>query len=186
LVTRPKGRELPTSSRYSAVHVREDGRWKTALVREHHLAGIHLDELAWLVGDWKAAIADGGELKMKFAWNPNHTFLVLHYSMQSGGKIFSSGMQRIGVDPKTGLVHSWQFGDDGSHGQARWRHDESRWVLEATETQPDGKTTTAVHVLSRIDDDQFAWRTIDRVTDGARQPDAKPMKVVRVESKPSP
>jgi uncharacterized protein (TIGR02246 family) len=52
------GAELPTSTRYLAVHVREDGSWKTAIGREWAADEDKLDDLTWIIGNWSAGGAD--------------------------------------------------------------------------------------------------------------------------------
>src|SRR5436190_1757226 len=43
------GKELPTSTLYSTVHVREDGRWRIASSREWGAGQDRLEDLEWLL-----------------------------------------------------------------------------------------------------------------------------------------
>ena len=49
------GRELPSTTRYSAIDVCENGQWKIAQCREWGVGQDHLDDLNWLVGKWKGS-----------------------------------------------------------------------------------------------------------------------------------
>src|SRR5262249_2582819 len=52
------GKELPSTTFYSATHVREGGRWKIAGSREWGAGEDHFEDLDWLVGQWKATLPD--------------------------------------------------------------------------------------------------------------------------------
>jgi hypothetical protein len=50
LTTVPDGRELPRSTRYRVLHVREGGAWKIALARGSGATQDRLEDIEWLVG----------------------------------------------------------------------------------------------------------------------------------------
>jgi uncharacterized protein (TIGR02246 family) len=174
-----QGAELPTSSRYTAIHVREDGVWKIAVAREWGGAEDRLDDLAWLVGDWAANSKDR-DVRLSFAWNEPKTFLTCRFRVSEGGKPASSGTQEIGRDPRTGRICSWMFNDDGGRGQAVWIRDGDRWVMESTGVTPAGVDTSATNILTRIDDRSFSWRSVNRRVGGAAAPDTAPVTLSRV------
>lgn len=173
------GAELPTSSRYTAIHVRENGVWKIAVAREWGSAEDRLEDLAWLAGDW-AANAKDRDVRLSFAWNEPKTFLTCRFRVSEGGKLVSSGTQEIGRDPRTGRICSWTFNDDGGRGQAAWFRDGNRWVMERAGVTPDGIDTSATNIITRIDDRSFTWRSVNRRIGGAAAPDTVPVTLSRV------
>src|SRR5262249_52941557 len=60
------GKELPSTTLYSTTHVRDAGRWRVAVSREWGAGQDRLDDLDWLVGEWKAAVPDT-EMTLTFA-----------------------------------------------------------------------------------------------------------------------
>jgi len=118
----PVGSELPLSSRYSCLCVREDGQWKIALVREWGAEEEKLEDLNWLLGDWVARSKDR-EVLMSFRWNEAKTMILNQNTVKEGGRVTSSGTQRIGLDLQTGRIRSWTSDENGGQGQAFWVRD---------------------------------------------------------------
>jgi uncharacterized protein (TIGR02246 family) len=177
----PPGSEMPATSRYSALHVREDGVWRIAVSREWGAADEKLDDLAWLVGDWAATSKDR-EVRLSFAWNDRKTFLHNRFTVSDAGKVTSSGTQEIGEDPRTGQLRSWMFDDDGSRGEVLWFRDGHRWILESSGVTANGIETSATNVVTRVDDDKFTWRSINRTIAGESVPDTPAITVTRMKS----
>jgi uncharacterized protein (TIGR02246 family) len=174
----PGSSELPLSSRYSSLCVREDGQWKIALVREWGAAQDKLEDLDWLLGNWVAKTKDR-EVQMSFRWNENKTMILNQFTTKEGGRVTLSGTQRIGLDPQTGQIRSWTSDENGGRGQALWIRDGKSWLLDAIGSLADGTETSAVNILTRIDNDHFIWRSADRRISGEEQPATDPIKVVR-------
>lgn len=173
------GAELPTSSRYSAFHIRENGVWKIAYARESGGSGDSIDDLGWLVGTWVAKSKDR-EVRISFSWNDSKTFLENKFSVTEGGKVAAGGVQEIGRDPRTGRLCSWVFSDDGGRGQAQWVRDGNRWIMESVGVTGDGAPTSSTNVLTRVNDNEFSWRSVNRRVGVAQMPDAAPITVTRV------
>jgi uncharacterized protein (TIGR02246 family) len=173
------GSELPTSTRYSVLHVRTPDGWKVAVVREFGANEDKLDELHWLVGKWSAKTKDR-EVSLSYEWAENKTFLRNAFSLKEGGKVVSSGTQMIGMDPKTGQIRSWMFDTEGGNGQSLWRREGNVWVLDSVGELPDGNDTFAVNLLTRLSDDEFVFRSIDRALGAKAVPDSDPIKLTRV------
>lgn len=179
----PKQREAG-ETRYSALNVLEEGRWRTASVHEWTPdpglaeATKHLN---WLVGEWSAT-GDRGTLAISYAWDANKTFLYGKYSITKDGKPVSSGTQVIGLNPSGGL-RSWMFDDNGAANTAVWEHDGDRWVERANSTLPDGREIEAVNVLILLGSDTFSWQTTERTVDGIPLAPSPPLKVSRVKHK---
>jgi uncharacterized protein (TIGR02246 family) len=172
-----KGQEA-TSARYSVLHVREDGKWLMALVREWPIEGDTLRELEWLVGDW-AAKTEGGSVRITFDRFEGNSFIRGRSTFEEGDTK-STATQLVARDPSTGKLRSWVFESDGGFGSASWERDGKRWVLDATATHADGRTLTATNVLIPLDRDTFVWHSTKRSLDGTSQPDTVPVKVLRV------
>jgi uncharacterized protein (TIGR02246 family) len=173
------GSEMPVSTRYSVICAREDGQWKIALEREWGVNEDKLDDLSWLIGEWTARTKDR-ELHMSFRWNDKKTLIVDKFTVKEGGKISSSGTQRIGVDAKSGLIRSWLVDQNGSRGQSFWIRDGNSWLLDSAGTLANGAETSSMNIISRIDDDAFTWRSVDRRIGSDELPPTDPIKVVRV------
>ena len=51
--------ECPTRAHYQAILVREAGRWRFARLEESPAGPETVDDLAWLVGEWKSEVGQG-------------------------------------------------------------------------------------------------------------------------------
>lgn len=168
-------------TRYTALHVLEDGRWPAASVREwvpDPATEVTPQQLGWLAGEWTAK-GEGGELRITYSWDENKVFLNGKYAITKDGKPVSSGTQVIGRNPGGGL-RSWTFDSSGTTSDAVWVRDEDRWLSEATGVLPDGTEITSLNIAVRIDQDSFTWQTTDRAADGVPLPALPPVKLTRV------
>jgi uncharacterized protein (TIGR02246 family) len=179
MVVTHAGPELPTSSRYSVLHVREDGQWRTAVAREWGGTEDRLHDLAWLIGDWSATTPKG-EVRITFVWNSAKSAIEGTFRTTEEGRTVSSGHQHIQRDPQTGGLHSWNFDDAGGHGESFWSRDGNRWVLDAVGVTADGTQTAAANLLTRLSNDEFVWRSVNRAAGGDDMPHSDPIKVTRV------
>jgi uncharacterized protein (TIGR02246 family) len=167
----------PTTSRYSGLYVRENGKWLLAIVREWPDAGLGLRDLDWLIGTWTGK-TDDGEVRTTYEWTDNKAFIRMQFT--GGPKDHAeSGTQVIGKDPRTGDLRSWLFEGEGGFGEAEWSWDGKRWLIKATGVTPDGDELTATNLLTPIDKDSFLWQSTDRTLDGNDLPDIPPIKVTR-------
>jgi uncharacterized protein (TIGR02246 family) len=156
-------------NRYTAVHVKRDGRWLTAQVRETRgvapSAHEQLEALAWLVGDWVDEASDS-KTRSVIRWSTDKNFLLHDFTINSGGHTALTGTQRIGWDPHTGQIKSWVFDSAGGHGEGLWARLGNTWVVKATAVREDGRKSTATHIISREGPDSCRWRTTDRTLGG--------------------
>jgi uncharacterized protein (TIGR02246 family) len=167
-----------TSSRYSALHVRDKGRWLLALVRDWPEGATSTHDLEWLIGTW-ASKRDGHEVTSTYSRDESGTFLVGRYTIKDKGKT-TSGRQVIARDPETGELRSWTFEGQGGLGEATWSRDGKKWVIESRGVLPDGTVVTARNILTPIDRDSFTWRPTARTENDEELPDLPPVKVKRV------
>jgi len=175
------GAESPSESRYTALHVNEDGRWPAASVAEwvpDPATDVSTKNLEWLVGEWESK-GDGGELKIVYALGEEKVFLTGKYTLTKNGEVVSKGTQVIGRNPAGGL-RSWMFDSTGTTSDAIWVRDEGRWISEADGVLPDGTTVFSVNVLIPLGPDAFTWQTTEREVNGEAAPGLPPVKVTRV------
>lgn len=173
------GPELPSSSFYRTLHVREGGQWRIALSREWGTGQDRLEDLAWLVGAWKGTTKDK-ETTLSFHWDKTKPFMTGLFTTKLNGKAITTGQLKIGFDPNKNLLRSWHFDDDGGHGQAYWLRDGNRWVLDSRGALADGTPTASLNILTRMGPSEIGWRSIDRVVGGEAITDTLPLKLTRV------
>jgi uncharacterized protein (TIGR02246 family) len=175
-----------TTSRYTVVHVKQEGQWRMSSVREspHEPATHyeHLRELEWLVGKWEAK-GNQAALEETIAWTDNKNYLRRTYSVKSADGSTNTGMQVIAWDPLTRQIRSWTFDSDGTFRSEWWTKQGNRWVLTQTGVLPDGSPTQCTNVLQRVNDDTFTWRSAQRSLGGTRLPDLAEIKVTRTKAK---
>lgn len=171
------------SSRFSALWVRQDGKWLMAMLKEwgdESTGRASLSDLAWLIGIWENS---GGDrtVRVTYEWTPSKAFINVRYTITPKGADKSMvGTQMIGVDPATGAIRSWTFDADGGIGEANWSWDQGRWAIDSTGTLADGSPTTALNFLTKTGPDSFTWKSVKRTVNGQDLPDLGPVKVQRV------
>jgi uncharacterized protein (TIGR02246 family) len=172
------------SSHFSTLYVREDGRWRIAMLKEwgdDKANQPKVEDLAWLIGSWEY---DGPEMvaRTDYDWIENKKFMRCRFTItnKKDKTVVSKGTQIIGVDPAYDLIRAWTFDSEGGIGEANWTHDGDRWSIHSRGSQGDGSETTAVNFLNRIDDNTFTWRSVNRMLDGERQSDIPSVRVKRV------
>jgi uncharacterized protein (TIGR02246 family) len=173
-----------TSSRFSTLYARQDGKWLIALLKEwgdDKTEAADVNDLAWLIGTWES---DGGDLTARttYEWAMNKKFIHVKYTItpKKNGEKTMSGTQIIGVDPASDRIHAWLFDADGGIGESSWSFDGERWVIDSDGTLPDGSDTSAQNFLTRSGDDAFTWRSVKRTVNGESLPDLPTVKVKRV------
>lgn len=173
--------EDAVESRYSALHVLEDGKWHAASVSEWVLdpaTDVTPKHLEWLIGEWEAK-GDAGELRIIYAWDADKVFLTGAYTLTKDGKAVSKGTQVIGRNPAGGL-RSWMFDSSGATSDAVWTRDGKSWVSEGSGVLPDGIEVISTNVVTPIGPDTFTWQTTRREVDGVAADGLPPVKVARV------
>jgi uncharacterized protein (TIGR02246 family) len=175
-----------SSSRYTAVHARQDGKWLMVSSQESPQVPTsnydYLREVEWLVGDWTVAAGENS-LAMKCEWTADKNFLTRTYTTKEASRVTGSGMQVIGWDPTVGAIRSWHFNSEGGFGSDLWTREGKRWVIDATGVLRDGSQTEATNLLTQLDDGCFTWQSVRRSIAGARLPDTAELKICRTPSK---
>jgi uncharacterized protein (TIGR02246 family) len=172
-------KELPNSTAYVAIHIREGGQWKIALSSEGGVGQDRLEDLDWLLGEWTTKVKDD-TVKLSFVHDPKKPVITGTFTRTAAGKEPVSGSVRISLDPETGQIRSWGFEDDGGHAQSLWVNDGKSWVLDSRGVLADGTLTAERLILQRVGSDAITWRTVDRLVGDASLADTPPMRLTRV------
>jgi uncharacterized protein (TIGR02246 family) len=175
------GKEAPTTTKYSVLHVREGGKWLMAVVREWPSEAVSIRDLEWLIGTWEAK-RDATEVRTTYEWWGDKTFIRVHISIKQKDRTIQ-GFQMIGKDSSTGQLRSWTFDPDGSFSEATWSRDGKKWFQDSAAVLEDGSVLAATHIFTRIDDDAFTFQSVQRSVDGEEVDDIAPVRVTRVKSK---
>ncbi len=144
----------PSSSRFSAVVVRQAGTWMLDTVRESSVplqaaSARPLDELAWLLGAWED-VSDGVTASTQCFWSANKAFLIRSHLLTAGPAtpprplagddqipgLLAAGSagsreitEIIGWDPDRRQLRSWVFTSDGGFAEGSWSHDGDTWTV---------------------------------------------------------
>jgi uncharacterized protein (TIGR02246 family) len=161
----------PGKSRYTAVHVKRDGKWQMWSVRETRVDTPsnygHLEDLEGMIGTWVTENA-GVEFEATSHWIADKNFIEQSFKSQQAGETIASGKQIIGWDPASQSITSWVFSADGGHAVGRWHPHETGWLVESVGTLSDGTPTSAVNIISKLDNNAIVWRSVDRTAGAFR------------------
>ena len=145
----------PASSRFSAVVVKQDGRWVLENVREAAqpvaaaAAPRPLESLHWLVGSWEDA-GEGVTAGTDCTWSAGRAYLIRNHVIAADSGPESrpvAGDDRIpgllpaadgkgrelteiiGWDPDRRTIRSWIFSSDGRFAEGTWSRDGEAWTI---------------------------------------------------------
>lgn len=173
----------PSRSRYTNLHVKQDGKWLLASVKTSPLVPTsnfeHLKGLDALVGTWTDDDAEGGTTRIEFEWTENQNFLLAHFSTTVKGEAVSGGTAWFGWDAGEKVVREWMFQGDGGFGQGTWTKTGGSWTGNSTAVLPDGKKASVSNVITRVDANTLQWEVKDRIVDGKAMPAVKPVMMKR-------
>jgi uncharacterized protein (TIGR02246 family) len=169
---------------YIAIHVKTDGKWVLACVRDWAAPPAEptphqrLQELAWLLGDWLQESSDS-VIRTRCKWDDTGNYLIQDFSVQVFGNIAMSGTMRIGWDAVRKQFKSWVFDSHGGHVEGYWLRDGDQWIVKSQGATAVGESASATTVYHPIDDDTIVWSSSDRIVDGERREDIEPITVKR-------
>jgi uncharacterized protein (TIGR02246 family) len=179
----------PETDRYTALYVKQDGRWLQSYVREHADQEIsphdRLKELEWLVGEWVDE-SPTAVIATTCRWSDDKNYLLRLYDIKVAGKVAMSGTQRIGWDPVSGQIKSWVFDSQGGHSEGLWSRDGNRWVVKLSGPLRDGKIYSETNVITFVNKDMSQWKSVDRTVGGEVVPDIPEFVLVRKPPSPKP
>lgn len=167
--------EAMAQVRYTATLTKQDGKWRLASIREFYdeplpTPEMHLQSLAWLVGDW---VSEGVDMSVRVAyrWDEGRNFLLGKYLVTRDGEVIMQSDQRVAFDPLTGGFRSWLFDSDGGVTEGRWTLVEDSWVIKSQAVEPTGGVGTATVTFTQLDKDRFQMIGTDRIIGDERAPD---------------
>lgn len=159
---------MPVKGKYSALWVREGGRWKLDDLRETQIDSIsNADQIVSLnvfTGEWSGE-ANKIAIHVSAGWDANKRFLRREVTMTSG-KASLIGTQEIGWDPLSQQIRSWMSSDDGSFSEGIWSMEGNLWMVLASRVLPDGRISQATQVYKFPDKNTMVWKSIRCSIDG--------------------
>jgi uncharacterized protein (TIGR02246 family) len=175
-----------STSAYSAVHVKRDGKWLLDRVSEKDAPAVashhdKLKQLEWMIGSWLDE-DDEAAVEMNCQWSKNQNFLIRTFTASVGGQTTRSGLQVIGWDAAAKQIRSWVFDSDGGFGDAVWtkKDKDNVWYIHAKDVSADGKKSSSQNILTVVDENAFTWQSVDRQADGQMLPNVDEVVVKRV------
>ncbi len=174
----------PSTSRYTVVHVKQDGSWRLQSVREAVAFAPNnterLEGLAFLIGDWTEDVDKGGSARASYAWDADQQFIVNTFDVALKDVSVAGGKQIIGWDAAAKKPRAWTFLFNGGFAESTWTPDgDNKWKIAFVGQTRDGVQVTATNVLTKIDADHITFQFTDRKKDGQPIPDDKPLKMKR-------
>ena len=175
--------QVVEESDYTAIYVKRDGIWLLDRVTEEDVIQVpshyeQLKDLEWLVGHW-VDHDDSATVVTDCNWSRNENFLVRSFVVQIRDSIDMSGMQFIGWDPSTKQIRSWVFDSDGGFGQGTWSKKDNRWSVQQTGILPDGRKSSAVNIMTYVDDNTMTLQSVNRMLAGELLPNIDEVKVTK-------
>jgi uncharacterized protein (TIGR02246 family) len=159
----------PATSKYTAIHVKADGKWLMSTVRDSRIETPstygNVADLEWLIGTWTAE-EHGARTESVCRWVAGKSFVERSYTVTRADGTTASGVQLIGWNPQGGRVQSWNFSSDGGHAIGVWTPRDGGWSAEIRGTTGDGTPTTAVNLLTKLDDNAYVWQSVNRTAGG--------------------
>jgi uncharacterized protein (TIGR02246 family) len=184
-ITKPDAE--PEETAYSAVNVKREGKWLLDRVSEEEPPAPpepppsnyeQLKELEWMIGSWIDQDEDA-TVQTDCDWTKNQNFINRSFAVVVGDQVDLAGMQIIGWDPVAKQIRSWIFDSDGGFAEGKWTRKGDRWLIQQNGTLPDGSITSAVNIITRVDDNSFTWQSVNREVGGDILPNVDEVLVVR-------
>lgn len=173
----------PFQSQYTAIYVKRDDQWLLDRVTEEDTVEPishyeQLKSLEWLVGNWTDR-DDKAKVVTECNWTRNNNFLVRSFTVQVDDRIDMAGMQIIGWDPAAKQIRSWVFDSDGGFGQGTWTQKGDRWYVKQNGILADGRASSEVNIITKLDDSTCTLQSINRTVDGELLPNVDEVKVTK-------
>lgn len=185
-VVEPPSGAAPMLSQYSVVHVKVDGRWLMASVRDTYAAteSAHdnMADLEWLIGSWIAE-EHGVKTESQCRWLGDKSFVERRYTTTGADGAQTTGLQIIGYNAQDDQVQSWNFSPDGAFAVGVWSPIADGWQADVSGATVDGTPTTATNRLQRLDDNAYVWQSVDRSRGETALPDTDEVVIRRSPAK---
>ena len=173
---------VAVGGQYTAVHVKQDGKWLLDSVHEAPPPPPsnyqQLKELEWMIGNWvdeevptdKTSQSGALVIHIMCHWSANRNFLVRKFTATRNNQIVTTGMQHIAWYAPTKSIRSWTFDSNGNITVGEWSKKGNQWEVKSTQTLRSGKTATETEILTRDSAHTLTWKIVDRTLDGKPQP----------------
>lgn len=178
----------PVLNRYTAVHMKTDGKWLVASVRDFPAKPLRthrnqLHQFNWLLGEW---VHEGADAVVIFSCKPidNGNYLQRDYKIKIGGQDLVSGSQRIGWDAASKRFVAWVFDSDGGHSQGNWNRDGDSWILKTAGVTADGQSATNTSIYTFVNDHTMTFQSVNHEVAGILLQDGPKVTIVRHAPKP--
>ena len=173
----------PDETVYTALYVKSERGWLLDRINESAPQVVlsnyeQLKDLEWMVGTWVDQ-DDEATIETSVKWTKNQNFLSRSFRVSVPGEPDLSGIQLIGWDPANQEIRSWVFDSDGGFGNATWKKKDNKWIVNAAATLPDGRKSSAVRIITMVDDNTVTWQVTGRSLDGEILPNISPIKLTR-------
>ena len=173
----------PLLTRYSAVHMKRDGKWLIDRISEEEvvLPPSHyeqLKDLEWMIGGWVDQAGEG-TVSTQCHWARNNNFIIRSFTVSDGDAVGMAGMQIIGWDPARKQIRSWVFDSDGGFNEGLWQPIDQKWMVHCTATLSDGRRGTSDSIMKPLDENSFTWQQVNRFVDGEMLPNLEEIVIVR-------
>jgi len=175
--------QAPEESEYTAVYVKHDDQWLLDRVTEEDVLVVpshyeQLKDLEWMIGRWVDQ-DDDATVVTECNWTKNNNFMTRSFTVQIRDRIDMAGMQIIGWDSAAKQIRSWVFDSDGGFGQGTWTKKDKRWYIQQTGVLPDGRKSTAVNIITYVDDNTCTLQSVNRTVDGELLPNIEEVKITK-------
>ena len=155
----------PAVGKYTAVHVKIEGKWLMSTVRDTHVETAstyrHVADLDWLIGTWDSEDR-GAKMVSVCRWVANKSFVERAYTTTQLDGTTTAGVQLIGWNAREEHVQSWNFSADGGHAIGKWSPREGGWSAEIRGVTGDGAESTATNLLTKLDENAYVWQSTQR------------------------
>lgn len=170
-------------SQTTSIFIKRDGKWLLDRVTEEVILEPishyeQLKDLEWMVGTWTDQ-DDVATVTTECNWSRNNNFLVRSFAIQIADRVDMSGMQIIGWDPAAKQIRSWVFDSDGGFGEGTWTKKDNRWHIQQVGVLPDGGKTSAVNIITYVDDNTCTLQSVNRTVDGELIPNVDEVTITK-------
>ncbi len=176
----------PAFGSYTAVHTKVNGKWLMSKVEDARVESPStynsIADLEWLIGTWEAE-EYGSKTVSVCSWVANKSFVQRTYTITRPDQTTESGVQMIGFNPQGGHLQSWNFSPDGGFAVGAWWPRENGWRADMVGTLAGAQSSIATVILTRLDDNAYVWRSINRSINGQSLPDSEEIVLKRQSTK---
>jgi uncharacterized protein (TIGR02246 family) len=168
-------------ARYAVVYSKEGNDWKMISARDlpaESATDDHLEQLAWLVGDWLDE-SDDSVVTTSYRFSANQRYLIGTFHVETPEEGVLDGTVHVGWDPQMKQLRSWVFDSEGGFATGLWSHNDETWIVKLTGVLADGRTTTSTYRMRRLSSDHAEIDSRDRVIGDLLIEDSEPVTIVR-------